>query len=315
MNNAEKRIKEGLDFLRLIGMPEEQINKRSSLALLALLDLKPEQTWSQSNNPLIGITPIMNFAKVKYDVEYAPNSREMFRRFTMHQFVEAGIVIANPDKPERPTNSPSFVYQIEPKFLEVARQFRTSEFSPALAEFYKIRSTLKDIYARERIDKMVQITVDDKEIVLTPGQHNKLIKAIVEVFSPIFIPGSELVYMGDTGDKWGFYDEKLFKELNISTESHGKMPDVVFFYREKGWLILVESVTSHGPVDHKRRIELERLFSNVGLGLVYVSAFLDKKTAKKYMKDIAWESEVWIASAPTHMIHFNGDKFLGPHKT
>ncbi|MFS2517149.1 MULTISPECIES: BsuBI/PstI family type II restriction endonuclease [Parabacteroides] len=30
------------------------------------------------------------------------------------------------------------------------------------------------------------------------------------------------------------------------------------------------------------------------------------------MADIAWETEVWIAENPGHMIHFNGDRFIGP---
>jgi hypothetical protein len=46
---------------------------------------------------------------------------------------------------------------------------------------------------------------------------------------------------------------------------------------------------------------------------VYVSAFPDGKTFGRYRRAIAWESEVWIADAPTHMIHFNGNRFLGPY--
>ncbi len=120
-----------------------------------------------------------------------------------------------------------------------------------------------------------------------------------------------MIYLGDTGVKWGYYNKNLATELNIDVDYHGKMPDVIFYYRKKKRLVLIESVTSHGPVDHKRRIELEELFTSTSLGLVYVSAFLDKSTAKNFMKDIALESEVWIASDPTHMIHFNGEKFLG----
>jgi hypothetical protein len=96
-------------------------------------------------------------------------------------------------------------------------------------------------------------------------------------------------------------------------DSHGKMQDVVPHYPERGWLLLVESVTSHGPVDGKRHEELSHLFSKSKAGLVFVTAFPDKTTYKKYAADIAWETEVWIADAPEHMIHFNGSRFLGPY--
>ena len=48
----------------------------------------------------------MSWVREHYGKEYAPNTRETFRRETMHQFVQAGIVQRNPDKPDRPVNSP-----------------------------------------------------------------------------------------------------------------------------------------------------------------------------------------------------------------
>jgi hypothetical protein len=91
------------------------------------------------------------------------------------------------------------------------------------------------------------------------------------------------------------------------------MPDVVVFHRSKGWLVLIEAVTSHGPVNPKRHHELQELFANSRVGLVFVTAFLDRKGLNKYLGDIAWETEVWVAESPTHLIHFNGERFLGPY--
>ena len=101
--------------------------------------------------------------------------------------------------------------------------------------------------------------------------------------------------------------------LALMNLTHGKLPDVVIYMRDKNWLLLIESVTSHGPVESKRQIELARLFKGCKAGLVYVSAFPDRKTFLRYLDVIAWESEVWIADAATHMIHFNGSRFLGPY--
>ena len=152
-----------------------------------------------------------------------------------------------------------------------------------------------------------------KEIMLSPGAHSELIRAIVEDFGPRFAPGSVLVYAGDTGEKWGYFDAPLLKKLGVDVDSHGKMPDVVLHFVEKNWLLLVESVTSHGPVDGKRHAELAKLFAGSTSGLVYVTAFPNRSIMGRYLGEIAWETEVWVADAPSHLIHFNGVRFLGPY--
>jgi adenine-specific DNA-methyltransferase len=122
-----------------------------------------------------------------------------------------------------------------------------------------------------------------------------------------------LVYAGDTGDKWGYFDAALLAELGVAVDSHGKMPDVVLHYPAKNWRLLVESITSHGPVNSKRHAELAKLFARSTAGLVYVTAFPDRAIMGRYLGEIAWETEVWVANAPSHLIHFNGECFLGPY--
>lgn len=169
-------------------------------------------------------------------------------------------------------------------------------------------------YAMEREQNRIPMQVaPGKEITLSPGEHSELIRAIVEDFSPRFAPNSVLVYVGDTGDKWGYFDAVLLAELGVDVDSHGKMPDVVLHFVEKNWLLLVESVTSHGPVNGKRHADLAKLFAGSTAGLVYVTAFPNRSIMARYLGDIAWETEVWVADAPSHLIHFNGERFLGPY--
>jgi hypothetical protein len=123
-----------------------------------------------------------------------------------------------------------------------------------------------------------------------------------------------LVYAGDTGDKMGYFDAPLLAGLGVAVDSHGKMPDVVLHFTRKNWLLLVESVTSHGPVDGKRHVELAKLFKDSKAGLVYVTAFPNRTLMGRYLSEIAWETEVWVADAPSHLIHFNGVRFLGPYE-
>ncbi len=298
-----------------LGLPRAQQNERSALSLLALLNLTPGKQWKQAENPLVGITPIMEWVREHYGKEYAPNTRETFRRQTMHQFCDAGLAIYNPDNPDRPVNSPKAVYQVEPAVLKLLRTFGTAKWNDNLAAYLASRQTLVAKYAKEREQNLVPVEIaPGKKITISPSEHSELIRAVIEDFAPRFAPGSVLVYAGDTGDKWGYFDSVLLTELGIKVDSHGKMPDVVLHFTEKNWLLLVESVTSHGPVDGKRHAELTKLFAGSKAGLVYVTAFPNRSIMSRYLGEIAWETEVWVADAPSHLIHFNGVRFLGPYK-
>ena len=313
--NSHKRINDTINILAALGMPKTQQNERSALCLLALLDLTPDKKWKNSAKPPIGITPIMDWARKHYQKDYAPNTRETFRRYTMHQFVEAGIALYNPDNPARPVNSPKAVYQIEDTVLKLLRSFGTSAWRNNLASYLAGRETLAARFAMKREQKRVPVKIaKGKEITLSPGKHSELIRDIIEEFGSRFVPGGRLIYAGDTGDKWGYFDAPLLAELGVNIDPHGKMPDVVLFCPKRNWLLLVESVTSHGPVDGKRHTELSQLFTGSKAGLVYVTAFPDRSLMRRHLGEIAWETEVWVADAPSHLIHFNGERFLGPYK-
>ena len=315
-NQVEKRIVEAIDILGQFGLPCAQINERTAYCLLALLNITPDKAWGEAGSPLVGITPMMDFAREYYGKDYAPNTRETFRRFSMHQMVQAGIALYNPDMPDRPTNSPKAVYQISPAALDVIKAYGSRDWTGKLSAFKSMASTLTVQYAKERLMDMVKLNIrKDLQVSLSPGKHNELIRAIIEDMAPRFIPGSTLVYIGDTGEKWGFFDDALSARLGFNVEAHGKMPDVILWQEEKNWLVHVKSVTSHGPVDSKRYIELSELFSSVHADKVFISAFPDKRTFARFASDVAWETEVWVSDNPTHMVHFNGDKFIGPYKT
>lgn len=310
----QTRIEEGLSILEALGLPRGQLNERSALTLLALVDLKPENQWREAGEPLMGITPIMDYIRDHYGKRYAPNTRETIRRQTMHQFMDAGIAVANPDKPDRPINSPKWCYQISPDTLVLLRSFSTKEWEKNLECYLKKRATLAAMYAKARDMQMIPLVVNGgKEIALTPGKHSKLIRDIIAEFGPRFAPKAEVLYVGDTGSKLGHFDKKVFRSLDLRFDSHGKFPDVVLYMRSKNWLLLIEAVTSHGPVDAKRHTELANLFAGSKAGIIYVTAFPNRQLMARYLGEISWETEVWVADTPSHLIHFDGEKFLGPY--
>lgn len=310
-----KKVREAQHILLELGMPKAQQNERSALCLLALSGLKPNEPWDKARNALIGITPIMEFSAQHYrDKPYAPNTRETIRRQTMHQFCDAGLAAYNPDQPDRAVNSPAAVYQITAEMQTLVRTYGKPNWETALRRFKGQQQSLAARYEAKRELARVPLKLGDSNTVrLSPGKHSELIRQIVEVFAAHYAPGGSLLYVGDTGEKWAFFDSAGLKALGVTPDSHGKFPDVIIHMPDKNWLLLCESVTSHGPVDGKRHQELKRLFASSKAGLVYVTAFPTRAVMARYLPGIAWETEVWCAEAPTHLIHFNGTRFLGPY--
>ena len=97
--------------------------------------------------------------------------------------------------------------------------------------------------------------------------------------------------------------------------SHEKMPDVLLHDAQRGWLVVVEAITGHGPVDNARRAELKETLAGARPGIVYVTAFPSRAAMVPYLRDIAWHTDVWIANEPSYLIHFDGDRYFVPYET
>ncbi|AFZ56301.1 Eco57I restriction-modification methylase domain-containing protein [Anabaena cylindrica FACHB-243] len=304
------RIEEAIEILADLGFPKKQLNERSGLTLLALLDLKPYESWISAKAPLLGITPMMEFMEQQYAKKYAPNTRETVRRQTVHQFIDAGLIVVNPDNIERPVNSPKTVYQIEDSALEMLRTFKTDEWDKNLQTYLASIETLKNKYAQARLKARIEVNIPGASISLSPGGQNILIEKIINDFCPRFTPNSNIIYVGDTDEKFAYFEKSALSELGIKIDTHGKMPDIIIHFQAKNWLVLIEAVTSHGPIDAKRKTELESLFKSSQIPLVMVTAFLNRKAMKEYLPEISWETDVWVAEDGTHLIHFNGENLL-----
>ena len=152
-----------------------------------------------------------------------------------------------------------------------------------------------------------------KKLKFSPGLHNDLQKAIIEQFLPRYGNGSTVLYVGDTADKYLHLDKTALQRLNFFEISHEELPDVVAYSEVKNWLYLIEAVHSSGAVNELRLLQLKELTKKCKADIIYVTAFLDRATFRKFIADIAWETEVWMADNPSHMIHFNGSRFMGPY--
>jgi type II restriction enzyme len=301
-------------ILAALGMPKAQQNPNAVYTFLAFAGVGPRAEWSSASTPRLTPHDVIAFANEKYGKAYAENTRETIRRKAIHQFVQGGILMRNPDAPTLATNSPRTHYALTAEALEVARAFGSPGFVGAATKFREAQDGgLAERYAKPRRAAEVTLTLPDgASISLSPGAHNRMHALIVEQFLPRFASGARVLYLGDTDHKSKLVDQLRLEKLGVPVTKHDKLPDVVLYHETRNWLFLVEAVTTHGPVSPKRQMELEKELREATAGRVYVSAFPSFREFKKYAADIAWETEVWIAEAPDHLLHYNGDRFFGP---
>lgn len=317
----QEKMKEAAILLAALELPEAQQNDRSKRVFLSLANIKPSEKWNNASAPLLTTAQIMKFIADEYQHSYATNTRESIRKETLHQFEQAGLIERNRDDPQRATNSSKNNYSLNESIIEVLKEFPNGDWESKVQEHLSKVPSLLEQYAKKIEKNKIPVALPDgTRITLSPGKHNKLHADIIHEFCPRFIGEHGVVlYIGDTassrdeGGKFLHLESDYLLQLGVPPMSHDKLPDVVVYDSEKKWLFLIEAVTSRGPVSSKRWIELEDALKGCTVGRVYVTAFPDVKEFRKHSADIAWESEVWIADNPDHMIHFNGDRFLGPH--
>ena len=302
------KIEETREFLQNVGMPKAQQADICCYVILAMAGIKPNMSWSEATNEWIRIHDIIQFANTYYGVTYAENSRETFRKQALHRFRTAALVEDN----GKATNSPNYRYRLTDETLQMLKAVGTKQEQTELNRFLAYHEKLMDIYASKKKMTMMPVKINGLDFSFSAGKHNELQKAIIEEFAPRFAPNSECLYVGDAVEKDLVKNVDKLRKLGFEITLHDKMPDVVLYREDKDWIYFVESVTSVGPMDPKRILEIEEMTKDVKAGKVYVTAFLDFKTYKRFSEDLAWETEVWIAEMPDHMIHLNGDRFMGP---
>ena len=293
------------DLLAKLKVPAKQQTELCAYTLLAMAGIKKKTSWNKASNEWVRIHDIIQFTEKNYGKVYAENSRETFRKQALHHFRTAAFIEDN----GKVTNSPNYRYRLTDEFLHL---IKNSGSKISIEAFLLSHPSLVSKYESKKKMTQIPVVVNGQEFNLSFGKHNQLQKAIVEEFGSRFAPGSECLYIGDTTEKDLFKNEGKLQELGFEITLHDKMPDVVLYNKEKDWIYFIEAVTSVGPMDAKRILELNELTANVKSGKIFVTAFLDFKTFKKFSESLAWETEVWIADMPDHMIHLNGDKFMGP---
>lgn len=310
-----------LDVFQLIGIPVDNTDRkleRMAKACLAVGKIKKD--FSEACSFEDGFTrtrDIIVFENKYLGEDISPGSYDNIRRQDLKLLVEAGIVVNSSSTEDQATNNPSRGYGLSTSFANLLHSFGSSKWEILLNEFRKETKSLKEELERRRDLQTVPVTLPNgKIIVLSYGEHNDLQKAIIEVFLPLFGFGAEVLYVGDTKDKFLHLEKAELEKIKFFTLEHEELPDVVAYSREKNLLYLIEAYHSTGEWDEIRVRKVKRKLEESGCtaNVVFFTAFENKNIFKQKAKDIAWETEVWIADSPEHLVHFNGYKFLELHK-
>lgn len=314
---VKKLINEALEILESVGIPfnnkTPRALERMGVCFLAIAGVKSD--WNEAKDiGSLKSRDIISIVNENFEENISPGSYDDIRRKDLKLLVLADLVLNTGVKKGSATNDPTRGYILHPDFRALLSKYKTEAWEPALEEFNSKRPSLEEILARKKDLERIPVTLPGgKPIELSLGEHNVLQKQIIEEFLPRFGADCTVLYIGDTSNKSLHIETEELNRLNFFELSHDELPDIIAYSSKKNWLYLIEAVHSSGPMSETRVLQLKKILVDCKVELIFVTAFLTRAEFRKWQMEIAWETEVWIADHPDHMIHFNGHKFLGAY--
>lgn len=274
-----------------------------------------KEARSMMNGVFLRTRDVIAFENEHYGENIAMGSYDDIRRKDLKPLTDLGYVVNSADFDMAATNNPTRGYALSAPFCKLIQSYGTKSWAKTLTLFTETQHKLREELERKRAAEKVPVTLPSGvNLELSAGEHNILQKRIIEDFLPEFGMGAQVLYVGDTSDKYLYRDEESLKAINFFELEHDELPDIVAYSKEKNLLFLIEAVHSSGPMSELRISALKDLLNDCPANIVFFTAFLDMKEFRKWLTQIAWETEVWIADIPHHLVHFNGCKFLEIYK-
>lgn len=310
-----------LDVLSAVGIPVSELSsdrRREKMAGACLAAGQIINSFKEVKSVMNGIflktRDIIEFENRNYGENISSGSYDDIRRKDLKILVDNGLVVNSSALDQSATNNPNRGYTLDAQFAKLVKTYGTNKWADQLAYFLDIRRQVREEFERKRAMERIPVTLPSGvTLELSTGEHNLLQKKIIEDFLPLWGMGAEVLYIGDSTNKYLHRDAEALQELHITLE-HDKLPDVVAFSSEKNLLFLIEAYHSSNPMDEERVRSLKQLVGGCSANVVFVTAFLTKNIGLRNLMKIAWETEVWFANEPEHMMHLNGHKFLEIHK-
>lgn len=312
-------INEALYILCKFGVPVEVSSKRRmermAMALLAVANVKPGTEWANADSyHALRTRDIIRYWNHHFYEKISESSYDDIRRKDLKLIVLAGIIIASSANPNAARNDGTRAFALNPEYAPLIKSFGSDSWEADVEDFVATKVTLEEQLSGKRNLSLIPVNFPSgKTSEFSSGKHNELQKAVIEEFLPRYGYGADVLYVGDTTNKFLHLEKERLEELRFFELSYGELPDIVAYSEHRNWLYLIEAVHSSGPISSVRLVELKKLTEQCIADIIFVTAFLDRKTFRQFAPDVAWETEVWIAEAPDHVIHFDGEKFLGPY--
>lgn len=321
-DNTKKLINEALDILQSVGIPFSGKRPRGleSMAMSFLAVAGIIKSWKeakgQNENRHLKTREIIKFINENFEENISPGSYDDIRRKHLKLLVLGDLVLNSANNPSAAQNDPTRGYTLSAEFKALVNYYGTQDWEIKLRLFVKNRPSLQEILQRKRDIPKVRVTLPSGHILeFSRGGHNQLQREIIEEFLPRFGSGCQVLYVGDATDKFLLREDDKLKELGFFELSHDSLPDVVAYNKDKNWIFLIEAFFTSGPMSEERIFELKKSLKDCKADLIFITAFTSKTDFRKNIVDIGWETEVWTADNPDHLVHFNGGKFFGPYLT
>ncbi len=319
-----RKVTESLQIISALGIPIDSMpprrKERIALALLAAANLKPDTPWNEAacwegkGSWSLATREMIGFWNKYYGENVSSGSYDDVRRKDLIYLFESNLVLKSAGNPNASTNDPQRRHAVNPDWIDVLRTFgQPKVWQNTVDAFREVMGSLEDRMERRRQQRKVPVKLPSgKTLKLSFGPHNDLQRAIIEEFLPRYTHGAEVLYIGDTAKKSLLMEEAKLNTLGFFELAHDALPDVVAYDANHNWLFLIEAVHSSNPISKLRHLMLERMTEKCTAPRVYVSVFRDRRSLRDWLLEISWETEVWLVESPDHLIHFDGEKFLGP---
>ncbi len=314
-------IRESLHIVEALGIPTDDLTderkEKIAIALLAVGDVKSSRDWPRikdaNKDYAVTTKQMITFYNQYLEDSTSMGSYDYVLRFGLERLLIAGIVVRS--KPNANLSDSTRGYKISVEYSRIIRTYGQRDWAQQVAIFNRSHKTYAERLAQQRdIPKITVRTADGQEFQLKDGEHNIIQQQVIQEFLPRFGYGATILYCGDSDNKYGVINEaKILTSLGIGDISRGKLPDIVAYSEVKDWIFLIEAYHSSNPITPERKYQLEQMMRSSASKCIFVTAFNNHDAYHSCPEDIAWETEIWIATEPDHMIHRNGHRFMGPY--
>ena len=311
-------LDDAADILKSIGMPERLYNPRCVMALAACAEITEKSKWRHASEAYHGTHDIISFInrnfpnKANLDTKgYQENSRETFRDETLKPWISAGILEA---RYGLASNLKDNAYRLTAQFVALIRTYGTERWLEELEVYKSIHPSYETLLKQVKdLDPGYSVNYNGLVFTLDRSPHNKLQKAILDVFAKYFASGAELLYIGDTSDRMLRKNDNRLSELGINVFSKSTcIPDIILYDEKHNRILFIEAYNSVGEFTYDRVKDiLACCHCKPGTEVAFITAFATMKKALQVINNIAWDTDIWVAEYETHLIHKNGDKFIG----